>query len=149
MALEELLATNSIGRANDRARSSLDMVDQPRPNRFMIARQIDLGNRFAITGIRPEWLSGLEIITPRTSAFAPLRKRLGGGSSVSGSGTSFSTGDAGVSASTSSAGLSSRRPLNAACRTWPSPVQPANSISATSSGFSQTMSDDFLGHRCL
>ena len=36
-----------------------------------------------------------------------------------------------------SAGLSSRSPLNEACRTLPSAVQPANSISATSSGFTQ------------
>ena len=42
----------------------------------------------------------------------------------------------GVSVSTSAAGLSSRSPLNAAWRTMPSPVQPANSISATSSGLS-------------
>ena len=41
---------------------------------------------------------------------------------------------AGFSACTSAAGLSSRRPLNAAWRTMPEPVQPANSISATSRG---------------
>src|SRR5215469_1862629 len=46
----------------------------------------------------------------------------------------------GSSALTSLAGLSSRSPLNAACRMLPSPVQPANSISATSSGFSQCIS---------
>ncbi len=45
----------------------------------------------------------------------------------------------GFSASTSSAGLSSRSPLKAACRTLPSPVQPANSISATRSGVAQCM----------
>ena len=47
---------------------------------------------------------------------------------------------AGFSASTSSAGLSWRSPLNAACRILPPSVQPANSISATSSGFSQCTS---------
>ncbi len=41
------------------------------------------------------------------------------------------------SASTSRAGLSSRSALKAAWRTSPSAVKPANSISATSSGFSQ------------
>ena len=38
------------------------------------------------------------------------------------------------------AGLSSRRPLNAACRTLPSCVKPANSISATSFGSTQLIS---------
>ena len=47
---------------------------------------------------------------------------------------------AGISALTSRASLSCRSPLNAACRTLPSPVQPANSISATNSGFSQCTS---------
>src|SRR6266481_4202473 len=47
---------------------------------------------------------------------------------------------AGFSAVTSLAGLSRRSPLNAACRMLPSLVQPANSISATSSGFSQCTS---------
>ena len=41
---------------------------------------------------------------------------------------------------TSPAGLSSRSPLKAACRTLPSAVQPANSISATSSGSTQVQS---------
>src|SRR4051812_27110045 len=49
------------------------------------------------------------------------------------------SGLAGVSATMSSAGLSVRSPLNAAWRTLPSPVQPANSISATSSGRAQCM----------
>ncbi len=43
----------------------------------------------------------------------------------------------GAIASTSAAGLSSRRPLKAAWRIEPSPVHPANSISATSVGSSQ------------
>ena len=59
---------------------------------------------------------------------------LGGGA---GSGIAVSSAGAGASVSTSAAGLSSRSPLKAAWRTMPSPVQPANSISATSSGFSQ------------
>jgi hypothetical protein len=40
---------------------------------------------------------------------------------------------------TAAAGLSSRRPLKAAWRTMPAAVQPANSISATSSGRTQWM----------
>ena len=54
-------------------------------------------------------------------------------------------GLAGLSASTSAAGLSSRSPLKAAWRTMPSAVQPANSISATSSGLSQWTSGSFVG----
>src|ERR1700682_5088971 len=46
----------------------------------------------------------------------------------------------GVSVSTSRAGLSLRRPLNDACRTIPSPVHPAYSISATNLGFTQCTS---------
>ena len=46
----------------------------------------------------------------------------------------------GFSAFTSPAGLSWRSPLNAACRILPPSVKPANSISATSSGFSQCTS---------
>src|SRR5689334_18653871 len=49
------------------------------------------------------------------------------------------------SASTLLAGLSSRSPLNDAWRTMPSPVQPANSISATSFGFSQWTLASALG----
>src|SRR5262249_36496708 len=59
-------------------------------------------------------------------------------------GISASSGCTASSATTSSAGLSSRSPLNEAWRTLPSPVQPANSISATSSGRVQCISR-FLG----
>ena len=53
---------------------------------------------------------------------------------------SSSSGGTAASARTSFAGLSSRRPLKAACRTMPSPVQPANSISAISFGLTQVTS---------
>src|ERR1700727_2850792 len=82
-------------------------------------------------------LSGLEIRTPMTTSFPEDLGGRAGNASLDGAGTSVLVGLAGFSASTSSAALSSRRPLNAACRTMPSPVQPANSISATSSGFVQ------------
>src|ERR1041385_1734025 len=49
------------------------------------------------------------------------------------------------SASTLLAGLSSRSPLNDAWRTMPSPVQPANSISATNFGFNQWTLASALG----
>ena len=77
-------------------------------------------------------LSGLEIDTPITTT-APSAAW------VSGLATLVLAALAGFSASTSSAGLSSRKPLKEAWRTMPAPVQPANSISATSSGRAQCM----------
>jgi len=53
--------------------------------------------------------------------------------------TGASTSSAGVSIPISRGGLSSRKPLKAACRTLPSAVQPANSISAISLGSVQWM----------
>ena len=69
---------------------------------------------------------------PCTVFDAALADFPGGRLCASCSDESLGSGYAGFSASTSSAGLSSRKPLNAAWRTMPSPVQPANSISATS-----------------
>src|ERR1700681_3989476 len=68
-----------------------------------------------------------------------------GDAGLVGVGRSVVVGLGGFSVSTSLAGLSSRRPLNAAWRTMPSPVQPANSISATSSGFVQVTPASFRG----
>ena len=48
MALEELLAADPVRRADDRARPALDMLDQPRTDRFVIAGQILLGDRLAV-----------------------------------------------------------------------------------------------------
>ena len=62
-----------------------------------------------------------------------------------GSLTSTEAAGAGVSASTSSAGLSSRSPLNEACRMEPSLVKPAYWISATSSGLTQCTPAVFFG----
>src|SRR3954465_3637179 len=45
--------------------------------------------------------------------------------------------DFGISLTTSFAGLSSRRPWNDGCRSWPSDVHSVNSISPTRSGFTQ------------
>ena len=74
--------------------------------------------------------------TPITPSLPPLMCLPRG----EGLGRSVVSGDAGVSARTSFAGLSSRNPLKAACRTMPSAVNPANSISATSFGFTQVQS---------
>ena len=68
-------------------------------------------------------------------------------SSCSGVGSDSAT-VAGISATTSAAGLSRRNPLKAAWRIMPDPVQPANSISATSFGSShRTLL--FFGRRVL
>ncbi len=89
-------------------------------------------------------LSGFEMATPITSAgfFADDLTTTIEGLEVEGLAVFFIDG---FSAITSSAGLSCRKPLNAACRILPSSVQPANSISATSSGFSQCTSRVFAG----
>ena len=54
--------------------------------------------------------------------------------------SSASLGATGCSARTSLAGLSWRSPLKADWRIMPAPVQPANSISATSTGLTQFQS---------
>ena len=136
VALKELLAGEAIGRPDDRAGTPLDMPHHPGPDRFKIAREIELGDRLRRRR-RPATaaLSGLEISTPMTTGL-PADQPCAGRARDRRAGArhSVAAAVAGFSASTSAAGLSSRRPLNAACRTMPSPVQPANSISATSSG---------------
>src|SRR5688572_20487114 len=91
-------------------------------------------------------LFGLLILTPITSGLLldlpALFLDVERGWGIS---TSTSSGSAGFSAFTSEAGLSVRRSLNAACRTMPSAVQLANSISATSSGFTQLIPLAYLG----
>ena len=82
-------------------------------------------------------LSGWDIDTPITIARSDLASE--------GLAIFVFSGSAATSASTSSAGLSLRNPLNAACRMLPAPVQPANSISATRSGFAQCMLASFGG----
>ena len=81
-------------------------------------------------------LSGWEMVTPMTTA-EPRGVAAARSSRARRAARARSSAGAGVSASTSAAGLSSRRPLNAAWRIAPSPVKPANSISATSSGLTQ------------
>jgi hypothetical protein len=53
VALEELLAVNAIRGPDDRARPALDMIDEPRPDRFVILRKLDLGHGLVVAGIRP------------------------------------------------------------------------------------------------
>ena len=59
MALKELLAADAIGNPDDRARASFDMAHHPRPDSLEIACEVELGHRFAVTGIRPQRLLGL------------------------------------------------------------------------------------------
>jgi len=59
MALEELLATESIRGPNDRARPSADVLDQPGADGLIVAGKVFLGDRRAIVGVRPERLVGI------------------------------------------------------------------------------------------
>src|SRR5471030_1797236 len=79
-------------------------------------------------------LSGLVMVIPKTVALAELREDACLVRLVS---PAFPTE---VSISTSRTDLSLRKPLKDACRTIPSPVHPAYSISATNSGFTQCTS---------
>ena len=124
------------------------MIEQGRPLRCSIIQPPTLSKYFARSSlvIAPCSLVGpQDLIRPTESNShddtvggsvgrgpCALGGRVGAGSAIS-----VLSDGAGVSASTSLAGLSWRRPLNAACRIMPAPVNPANSISATSSGFNQ------------
>ena len=121
----------------------------PRADRLEIARQVQLGHRPAVAGVRPQRLVGRgdRHAHDRAGALAGAARARRAAPRLRpqhiGRLFRLSRG-AGISATTSLAGLSSRRPLNAACRIFPSPVNPAYSISATSSGRSQCTSL-FLG----
>src|SRR3984885_4349053 len=56
MTLEKLLAFDSIGRTDDGARPALQMRYHPVADRLEIAGEIELGDAFAIAGIRPQLL---------------------------------------------------------------------------------------------
>lgn len=71
VTLEELLALQTIGRANHRAGPAFDMADQPRSHRLVITGEIEFCDRFSIPGIRPGVLSGLEINTPMILGLPP------------------------------------------------------------------------------
>src|SRR5262249_26376909 len=130
--LEELLLLESIRRADDGAGDALDVRQHPGADLFIIVCEIELADA------RPHLLVGWLMSKPMTSGlplFLPLALLdVDRGSGIS---TSTSSGSSGFSALTSDAGLSSRRSLKAAWRRMPSSLQPANSTSATSSGFTQ------------
>src|SRR5712691_7893334 len=125
-----MLAADPIRRAYDRARTSLDVLDHPVANGLIVVSQIELGDRFAVTGVGPHHFVG-EITTPITFALAPVFNF--GPTTVlalvflARVASTRSTGAA-RSATISDAGLSSRSPLNAPARILPSLVHPANSI---------------------
>src|SRR5664279_766817 len=152
VALEKLLTVNAIGRTQDRAGPPLDMRQQPLSNRFEIRREISLRHRNTVAGVWPKhlvWLGDGYTSNGHGSRTCQARRSLGGSTVVPGHwfghfsvcipvAIRYTVRE--VSVSTSLAGLSLRRPLNDACRTIPSPVHPAYSISATKSGFSQCTS---------
>ncbi len=119
MPLEEALAVDPLGRADDRAGPALDVrrASRRRPPRN-IARGPAWSPASAVAAVRPQGLVGLETETPIT-ATGPLAVTVaspGPSCSEPGSAKSASCTGAGVSASTSAAGLSSRNPLNEAWR---------------------------------
>ena len=59
VALEELLAIDAIGRADDGARPSLEMLDHPGTDLFEIGREIALGDRLPSLLGRPQRLVGV------------------------------------------------------------------------------------------
>jgi hypothetical protein len=124
MTLKEPFALDAVGSANDRAWPPLDVAHHPGRDGLQILRQFQLGDGSGLSAeLGHSGLSGLEMVTPITTE-SPARffaEGLGVGSD-----SSASAGGTGVSATTSLASLSSRRPLNDAWRTFPSPVKPAN-----------------------
>ena len=59
MALEEFLAADAIGRADDGAGPALQMADHPAADRLEITREIELGHALAVAAVRPQLLVGL------------------------------------------------------------------------------------------
>ena len=59
VALKESLAADAIRRANDRTGPAFQMADHPAAYSLEIAGEIELGDTFAVTGIRPQLLVGL------------------------------------------------------------------------------------------
>ena len=53
MALKEMLAADTVGRTNDRARPAFQMRDHPRSDRFKVVREIELGNRLTVAVVGP------------------------------------------------------------------------------------------------
>ena len=120
MPLEETLALDAVGRPQDRTRPPFEVRDHPLADGLEVAREIELGHAPRVARVRPQRLVGIRDADaehalarrqprPRWPVRIPRRR----------------------------GALSSRSPLNAACRSMPEPVQPANAISATNSGFTQ------------
>ena len=108
------------------------MRHHPGADRLEVARQVELGDRIAVARVRPQRLLGLGDEDTHDERFFFIRRPGFPRSGRRRIGERTVSAGAGVWVSTSDAGLSSRSPLKAAWRTMPSPVQPANSISATS-----------------
>jgi hypothetical protein len=53
VTLKELSSGKAVGRPQDRAGASLNMRQQPGSDGFEIAREIELGDRFAVAGVGP------------------------------------------------------------------------------------------------
>src|SRR5579872_3335346 len=53
VALEELLTVNAVGRADDRTGPSPQMRHDPFADRFVVAGEIELGDRLAVAAVGP------------------------------------------------------------------------------------------------
>ena len=88
MALEELLAAQAIGSANDRAGPPFDMAHHPAADRFDCAPDRFRGHRLTVAASGHSALSGWESRTPITKG-SPLLRRAGEAEALAGAGAAF------------------------------------------------------------
>ena len=135
MALEESLAADAVGAADERAGPALDVRQHPLAHGVEIFGEFELGHRAAVARIRPQHLVGVgdrdaqSSARLRASPGASVRRTLG---SMRVSRRDCRTGPMPQAAAVSrlrppAAGLSSRSPLKAAWRMLP-PSGPAGEL---------------------
>ena len=142
VTLEELLAVDAVRRADDGAGPPLEMLDHPGTDLFEIGGQISLGDGASPFSAGQSALSGLEMVTPMTTVAPALARSLALGTGRGRRQLSV-LGRDGMLGSHFLGGLVFAKPFEGGLADHAAPVQPANSISATSTGFTQVQS------RCL
>ena len=75
MALKKMLSANSVRRANNRARPAFQMRDHPGSNYLVVLRQLQLGDRLSITGVRPQRFIRLRDLDAHHDRIASLPPR--------------------------------------------------------------------------
>ena len=117
------------------------VLDHPWADCFEVTGKVDLRISLALALCRPKLLIRIGDDGPKDDTFEAFRMRSCAPCSFSLAVVSnLSNETARFGANTSDAAYPLGVPLKAACRTMPSPVQPANSISAISFGFTQVTS---------